>query len=56
MNIDEILEAEICTIDHAFDHALCDGNLFCIRSVVIVTINPCLLSVRVDGEERLIAR
>ena len=56
MNVDEILEVEICTVDHAFDHALRDRNLFRVRSVVVVAVNSYLLSIRVDGEKWLIAR
>ena len=56
MNVDGILEVKVCTVDHAFDHALCDRNLFRIRSVVVVTLNSYLLSIRVDDEEWLIAR
>ena len=56
MNVDEILEVEICTVDHAFDHALYDRNLFRVRSVIVVAENCCLLSIRVHGEAWLIAR
>ena len=56
MNVDEILEVEICTVDHAFDHALRDENLIYVRPIVVVAVKSCLLSICVDSEEWLITR